>query len=325
MKKIDYNNLFFEIQDKSVVKDVDFLKEIGTLYDLLIYLLDNSMKTLSSIQTQSDFLKAITVLRIIISNMKTDITDQSEEQKMKIFAKQENVLSNAEMLLIKRGELIHQFARNNIISKNEKFYNIPKKIAVRTSEKSFLEPIEVSEDMLNSIKLKIFRNKKLTPTIDKKQYTMSDINDLVTKIEEKSISRNEAINIYNVIAKKGKKIAGERQTKNRQTFLDIINSLKKFFDEEPDRNMFDLETEKSAAERRNKIGLGLKILTPNQMFSRLPISLAQLKTGPGLKRDALKALYTSLVKEQELKKQYCSENNTEKLLKDLKSLADTSD
>ena len=38
--------------------------------------------------------------------MKTDIADQSEEEKKKIFAEQENVLSNAEMLLIKRGELI---------------------------------------------------------------------------------------------------------------------------------------------------------------------------------------------------------------------------
>ena len=33
--------------------------------------------------------------------MKTDITDQSEEEKKKIFAEQENVLSNAEMLLKK--------------------------------------------------------------------------------------------------------------------------------------------------------------------------------------------------------------------------------
>ena len=56
-KNIDYNNLFFEIDDKSVVKDVDFLKEIGTLYDLLIYLLDNSMRKVSSSETQIDFLK----------------------------------------------------------------------------------------------------------------------------------------------------------------------------------------------------------------------------------------------------------------------------
>ena len=36
-KKIDYNNLFFEIEGKFVVKDADFLKQFGTLYDLLIY------------------------------------------------------------------------------------------------------------------------------------------------------------------------------------------------------------------------------------------------------------------------------------------------
>ena len=52
---------FFSIDDKSVVKDVDFLKEIWTLCDLLIYLLDNSMKTVTSTETQTDFLKAITV------------------------------------------------------------------------------------------------------------------------------------------------------------------------------------------------------------------------------------------------------------------------
>ena len=31
--------------------------------------------------------------------------------------------------------------------------------------------------------------------------------------------------------------------------------------------------------RQNQQGKGLKILTPNQMLSRLPITLAQLKTG----------------------------------------------
>ena len=76
---------------------------------------------------------------------------------------------------------------------------------------------------------------------------------------------------------------------------------------------------------RQQQGQGLKILTPNQMFSRLSISLAQLKTRQGLKTDAIKTLYTNLVKEQELKKQYCSEDNAKKLLKYLKSLGDTSD
>ena len=62
--------------------------------------------------------------------------------------------------------------------------------------------------------------------------------------------------------------------------MEIINSSKKFFDEQQDTtNMPDLESEKSAAERRNQQGRGLKILTSNQMLSRLPISLAQLKGG----------------------------------------------
>ena len=46
----------------------------------MIYLLDNSMRIITSTETQIAFFKAITVLRIIISNMKTDITDQSEDK-----------------------------------------------------------------------------------------------------------------------------------------------------------------------------------------------------------------------------------------------------
>ena len=75
--------------------------------------------------------------------------------------------------------------------------------------------IEESKDKLNSIKLTILRNKKLNTTIDKNQYTISYINDFVNKIDSKRISRNDAINIYNDIAEKGKKIAESRQTSSR--------------------------------------------------------------------------------------------------------------
>ena len=71
--------MLLEIDNKPVVKDIDSLKETSTLYDLLIYLLDNSMNALTSTDIQTDFFKAITVLEIIIWNMKTDITDQIEE------------------------------------------------------------------------------------------------------------------------------------------------------------------------------------------------------------------------------------------------------
>ena len=53
------------------------------------------------------------------------ISDQSEEQKKKIFAQQENFLSNAKMLI--RAELINQFTKNNIISGVDKFFDTSKK------------------------------------------------------------------------------------------------------------------------------------------------------------------------------------------------------
>ena len=41
--------------------------------------------------------------------------------------------------------------------------------------------------------------------------------------------------------------------------------------------MSDLESEESDEQRRNQEQTGLKILTPDQMTSRLPISLSWLK------------------------------------------------
>ena len=213
-KQIDYNNLFFEIDDNFVVKDADFLKEIVTLYDLLIYLLDNSLNLIASMQTQLDFFKAMTTFKIIISNVKTDITDQSEEQKKKIFAKQENVLSDAEMLLKKRGELIDQFSKNDIISKIEKFYDTPKKSEESISDKSEQNSyqsipkwVQVSKDRFDFTKFKIIKNKELANMINNKRYTLNDANKLVNKIAEQKIGKNNAIKEYNDLVNKAEQIA----------------------------------------------------------------------------------------------------------------------
>ena len=45
--------------------------------------------------------------------------------------------------------------------------------------------MEVSEDRFNFIKLKIDKNKSLSTMIDKKIYTLNDINELVNKIVKK--------------------------------------------------------------------------------------------------------------------------------------------
>ena len=67
----------------------------------------------------------------------------------------------------------------------------------------------------------------------------------------------------------------------------------------------ELESGESAAQRRNIIGKGLKILTPNQMLSTLPISSAQLNAGNNsekLKNEIRQLLY-SLYRSKKLTKQ----------------------
>ena len=68
--------------------------------------------------------------------------------------------------------------------------------------------------------------------------------------------------------------------------------------------MPELDSEKSAAERRNWQGLGLKILTPDQMLSRLPIILAQLKAGNNSQKliNEIRQLLYSLYRSKKLTK-----------------------
>ena len=62
--------------------------------------------------------------------------------------------------------------------------------------------------------------------------------------------------------------------------------------------------------KQNRQGTGLKILTPNQMLSRLPIALARLQAGSNsnkLKNEIRQLLYSL----------YCSKNMTGQIFKSL--------
>ena len=72
--------------------------------------------------------------------------------------------------------------------------------------------------------------------------------------------------------------------------------------------MTELESEESAAQRTNQIGQGLKILTPNQMLSRLPIFLAQLKAGNNSQKfkNEIRQLLYSLNRSKKVTKTICN-------------------
>ena len=96
--------------------------------------------------------------------------------------------------------------------------------------------------------------------IDNEWYTLNDVNELVNKIAKQKIGKNNAIKEYNNLVDKAKQISNLRSTPHRQKILEIFNYL---------GEIFNWQTERK----------GLKILTPNHMLSRLPITLAQLKAG----------------------------------------------
>ena len=89
----------------------------------------------------------------------------------------------------------------------------------------------------------------------------------------------------------------KRNQEKMANILSLLVEIPKFkdkkLDEQPDtRDMPELESKESA----EQIGIWLKILTPNQMLSRLPISLAKLKAGNNSEKlkDEIRQLLYSL-------------------------------
>ena len=142
--------------------------------------------------------------------------------------------------------------------------------------------------------------------------------------EKLEILKNKLNNDFG-LTKKEKKEKDETRTSAKKLFFireEIMRAFKKGIfpyidgfraekksDEESDKDtleavettdMPDLESEESA----DQSGQGLKILTPNQVLSRLPITLAQLKAGNNsqkLKNEIRQLLY-SLYRSKKLTK-----------------------
>ena len=88
-----------------------------------------------------------------------------------------------------------------------------------------------------------------------------------------------------------KKLYETKNKNKKDKLVNIIkNGLSDLKDEIKEMSEDEIKTEKPGKileiveeiiefNEQNQSGIGLKILTPNQMFSRLPITLAQLKAG----------------------------------------------
>ena len=119
--------------------------------------------------------------------------------------------------------------------------------------------------------------------------------------------------VPSVLAKKLNEIKNKKENDKlvnviKSRLTDLKNEIKEMSEDEkkiekPDKILKIVE-EILEFNKQNQSGKGLKILTPNQMLSRLPITLAQLKAGNNsekLKNEIRQILY-SLYRSKKLTK-----------------------
>ena len=159
--------------------------------------------------------------------------------------------------------------------------------------------------LLNQLILLLLKN-RATTSFYWKFYSIKIFDDKyeVVELKDKAGDKQSILKTQN----EPLKLVKEKEPKFEESIAERIKLSKQKSDEQPDTtDMPDLESEKSAAQRRNQQGQGLKILTPNQMLSRLPVSLAQLngeKNSEKLKNEIRQLLF-SLYKSKKLTKNIC--------------------
>ena len=174
--------------------------------------------------------------------------------------------------------------------------------------------VKVSEERFNKILSTVSKakNKGLQANVDGREITLNNAESLLKDLGNGILDGREFKNSYNNIANDVEAIVNKSLlTRSQNKMLESLLLLKEILkpkksDEQSDTtDMPELESEESAAERRKQQGQGLKILTPDQMLSRLPITLAQLKAGNNsekLKIEIRQLLY-SLYRSKKLTKQ----------------------
>ena len=103
--------------------------------------------------------------------------------------------------------------------------------------------------------------------------------------------KKENINFFNELFKRLKGVSDEKNKNmviSTNKNLNKMKIIKNIIKNVPENEIFKIEENKKIIDiverilelnSKKQLELGLKILTPNQMLSRLPITLAQLKAG----------------------------------------------
>ena len=155
------------------------------------------------------------------------------------------------------------------------------------------------------------------PTKDVHFYEYVDSKELFNAIRNSQIGFSKAKNKQNEFLNKLGNIKIGKKTLEQK---EVINNLEKFYNSREEviiffRDYVEMLLDGNYKAKQNETkGKGLKILTPKQMFQRLPIALAQVKAGnnsENLLNEIRQILYSLYQSKEITKKVY---NNLIRLL-----------
>ena len=166
----------------------------------------------------------------------------------------------------------------------------------RTLKKFFLEKYDQNplSEKENELLDKNFEYKSIDELVD--GFNNPKINEKLDESFDKITTRLNALkNLVKILSDTTEKKIIDDVIKGAEFTLDYIASWGDSYSES-DFSSFEVNDTK---------GSGLKILTPNQMHSRLPISLAQLKAGSSSEKlkNEIRQLLNSLYRSKKLTKQ----------------------
>ena len=190
--------------------------------------------------------------------------------------------------------------------------------------------VKVSEERFNEILSSVTKakNEGLKPNVGRREITLDNTERLLKDLGSGKIDKCEFTKKYNIISDDVKTIKSKSLFKRSQNKMvkillpkeEIVYRPRKksnIAEERTDTtdteeseestkqpDVLKLESELSAAERRNQPGQGPKILTPDQMVSKLPITLGQLKAGNNSQKliNEIRQLLCSLYRSKKLTK-----------------------
>ena len=198
------------------------------------------------------------------------IEDQGEKQRKAIQDNRKQLISGNDY----KNRLLISKERENLKDIHNKRLDKIKELDNKIDYKNLKYVVEKSGAKKDSIEYNFYKIKDPK----RRRVLLKDIGDCKISIQE---AKDKQENYYNYLKKirKGNKSANQKRTlANINVLFNARDNVIKYVE---DYSSMILEARKLAREQE---GEGLKVLTPNQMLKRLPIALAQIKSGNNSER-----------------------------------------